>query len=142
DLAGGHQPMTSDDGRYSIVYNGELFNFPALRRDLEAAGHRFRTSCDTEAILRAFETWNADAWRRLEGMFAVAIWDHRARTLHLARDPLGIKPLVYTLENGGLAFGSELKALAPVPNLAWTPRDESIDAYFAFGHVLAPHTIY
>jgi len=142
DLAGGHQPMTSDDGRLAIVYNGEIFNFPALKRELEAAGHRFRTSCDTEAILRGFQTWGDGVWPRLEGMYAVAIWDRAARTLRLARDPLGIKPLFYTLQQGGLAFASELKALAPVPGLAFTPRPESIDAFFGFGHVLAPHTIY
>ena len=142
DLAGGHQPMASDDGRLVIVYNGEIYNFPALRRELEAAGQVFRTTCDTEAILRGFQTWGAGVWPRLEGMFAVAIWDRVSRTLVLARDPLGIKPLFYTLQRGGLAFGSELKALGPVPGLAFTPRPESIDAYFGFGHVLAPHTIY
>jgi asparagine synthase (glutamine-hydrolysing) len=142
DVAGGHQPMTSDDGRYTLVFNGEIFNFPALRRDLEAAGQRFTTHSDTEAILRGFVQWNADVWRRLEGMFAVALWDRQTRTLHLARDPLGIKPLYYTAQGRGLAFGSELKALAPVPGLAFTPRAASIDAFFAFGHTLAPHSIY
>jgi asparagine synthase (glutamine-hydrolysing) len=142
DIAGGHQPMTSDDGRYAIVFNGEIFNFPALRRELEAAGHRFTTTADTEAILRGFVTWGPAVWARLEGMFAVALWDRAERCLHLARDPLGIKPLFYTLQDGGLAFASELKALGPVPGLAFSPRPESMDAYFAFGHVLAPHTIY
>ncbi|MGH7729958.1 MAG: asparagine synthase (glutamine-hydrolyzing), partial [Candidatus Eiseniibacteriota bacterium] len=142
DLAGGHQPMSSDDGRYTVVYNGELFNFPALRRELESAGHRFRTDSDTEAILRGFVQWQDDVWPRLEAMFAVAIWDRATRTLRLARDPLGIKPLYYSAQSGGLAFGSELKALFAVPGLAFTPRAASIDAYFAFGHTLAPHTIY
>ncbi|HEY2955050.1 MAG TPA: asparagine synthetase B, partial [Candidatus Eisenbacteria bacterium] len=122
DLAGGHQPMASDDGRYAIVYNGEIFNFPELRRELEGLGQRFRTTCDTEAILRGFERWGAGVWPRLEGMFAAAIWDRRERTLHLARDPLGIKPLFYTTHGRGLAFASELKALAPVPGAAFTPR--------------------
>jgi asparagine synthase (glutamine-hydrolysing) len=142
DVAGGHQPMSSDDGRYTLVYNGEVFNFPDLKRDLEAAGHRFRTRSDTEAILRGFVTWQDEVWARLEGMFTVALWDRESRTLRLARDPLGIKPLYYTAQAGGLAFGSELKALAPVPGLAFTPRAASIDAYFAFGHTLAPHSIY
>ncbi|HYM80002.1 MAG TPA: asparagine synthase (glutamine-hydrolyzing) [Candidatus Limnocylindria bacterium] len=142
DLAGGHQPMTSDDGRLSIVYNGEIFNFPELRRTLESEGHRFRTSCDTEVILRGYQSWGGDVWRRLEGMFAVAIWDHASRMLALARDPLGIKPLFYTVQQGGIAFASELKGLTPVPGLRFTPRAESVDAFFAFGHVLAPHTIY
>lgn len=142
DLAGGHQPMRSDDDRYVVVFNGEIVNFPELRHELEARGTRFRTSSDTEVVLHGFATWGHAVWARLEGMYAVALWDRSERTLHLARDPLGIKPLFYTLQNGGLAFASELKALAPVPGLAFTPRAESIDAYFAFGHVLSPNTIY
>jgi asparagine synthase (glutamine-hydrolysing) len=142
DLAGGHQPMTSESGRFDIVYNGEIFNFPDLKRELEGQGARFRTHCDTEAILLGFERWGGALWPKLEGMFAAAIWDRRERALHLARDPLGIKPLFYTLQGQAIAFASELKALVPVPGLAFTPRAESIDQYFAFGHVLAPHTIY
>lgn len=142
DLEGGHQPMESDDGRYSITFNGEIYNHPQLRRELEALGHRFRTNSDTESILRGFVAWGAGVWPRLEGMFAVAIWDRCSRTVHLARDPLGIKPLFYTLQNGGLAWGSELKTLYPVPGLAFTPRAKSMDEYFAFGHVLAPYSIY
>ena len=142
DVSGGHQPMTSDDGRYTLVYNGEMFNFPELRKELESLGHTFRTRSDTEAILRGFVQWGDDVWPRLEAMFAVALWDHATRTLRLVRDPLGIKPLYYTLQGGGLAFGSELKALVPVPGLMFTPRAAAIDAYFAFGHTLAPYTIY
>ena len=142
DVAGGHQPMTSEDGRYAIVYNGEIFNFPALKQELEAKGHVFRTTCDTEAILKGFVTWGEGVWPRLEGMFGAAIWDRVERRLTLARDPLGIKPMFYTLQHGGLAFGSELKALAPVPGLVFAPRPEAVDAFFGFGHVLAPHTIY
>ena len=142
DVAGGHQPMSSADGRYSITFNGEIFNHPALRRELESKGHTFRTHSDTESILRGFIEWGDGVWARLEGMFAVALWDRDTRTLHLARDPLGIKPLHYTLQRGGIAWGSELKTLHPVPGLSFTPRARSMDEYFAFGHVLAPHTIY
>ncbi len=142
DVAGGHQPMLSEDGRYAITFNGEIFNHPALRSDLEKAGHRFRTNSDTESILRGFMQWGPGVWSRLEGMFAVALWDRRERTLHLARDPLGIKPLHLSLQNGGLAWGSEIKALVPVPGLAFTPDASAMDQFFAFGHVLAPHTIY
>ena len=142
DLAGGHQPMQSDDGRFVITFNGEIYNHPALRRELESLGHRFRTNSDTESILRGFVSWGSGIWSRLEGMFAVAIWDRRSRTVHLARDPLGIKPLFYTLQNGGLAWGSELKTLTPVPGLRFSPRAKSMDEYFAFGLVLAPNTIY
>ena len=142
DLAGGHQPMESAERRYAITFNGEIYNYPQLRRDLEALGHVFRTNSDTESILHGFAAWGAAVWPKLEGMFAAAIWDRRSRTLHLARDPLGIKPLFYTLQNGGLAWGSELKALYPVPRLRFSPRARSMDEYFAFGLVPAPHTIY
>jgi asparagine synthase (glutamine-hydrolysing) len=142
DVAGGHQPMTSEDGRQVVTFNGEIFNHPALRRELEALGHRYHTNSDTESILRGFQQWGPGVWARLEGMFAVAIWDRSTRTLHLARDPLGIKPLHLTLQDGGLAWGSELKALVPVPGLSFTPDPAAMDQFFAFGHVLAPRTIY
>src|SRR5262245_27353238 len=98
DVAGGHQPMTSDDGRYVLTFNGEIFNHPELKAELESFGHRYHTSSDTESILRGFAQWGAGVWARLEGMFALALWDRRERTLHLARDPLGIKPLYWTLQ--------------------------------------------
>ena len=142
DVAGGHQPMVSEDGRYVITFNGEIFNHPALRSDLEKLGHRYRTDSDTESILRGFQQWGPSVWTRLEGMFAIALWDRRERTLHLARDPLGIKPLYLSLQNGGLAWGSELKALVPVPGLRFTPDPHAMDQFFAFGHVLAPRSIY
>jgi asparagine synthase (glutamine-hydrolysing) len=142
DVAGGHQPMVSEDRRYVLTYNGEIYNHPSLKSDLEKLGHRYRTHCDTESILRGFAQWGPDVWARLEGMFAVAIWDRRERRLHLARDPLGIKPLYVTLQNGGLAYASELKALVPVPGLRFTPDARAMDQYFAFGHVLAPNAIY
>ena len=142
DVAGGHQPMTSEDGRYVLTYNGEIYNHPALRAELESLGRRYRTNCDTESILLGFQQWGPGVWARLEGMFAAAIWDARERTLHLARDPLGIKPLYVSLQKGGLGYASELKALVPVPGFTFTPDARATDQYFAFGHVLAPHTIY
>lgn len=142
DVAGGHQPMVSDDGRHVVTFNGEIFNHPALRAELESLGHTFRSNSDTESILRGFQQWGPGVWAKLEGMFAIAIWDRHERTLHLARDPLGIKPLYWSLQNGGLAYGSELKALVPVPGLRFTPDARAMDQYFAFGHVLAPHSIY
>ena len=142
DVAGGHQPIHSDDGRYVITFNGEIYNHPALRRELESLGHRYRTNSDTETILRGFVQWGEGVWPRLEGMFAVAIWDRVARTLHLARDPLGIKPLYVTRQRGGLAWGSELKTLPAVPGLSFTPDPVAMDQFFAFGHVLAPRSIH
>ncbi len=142
DLSTGHQPMTSEDGRYVITFNGEIFNHPALKAELESLGHRFRTTSDTESILRGFAQWGPAVWAKLEGMFAVAIWDRREKTVHLARDPLGIKPFYVTRQNGGVAWASELKAFAPVPGLAFTPSARAMDEYLAFGHTLAPHSIY
>ncbi len=142
DVKGGHQPMSSGDGRFVVTFNGEIFNHPSLRSELEQLGHRFRTNSDTESILRGFQQWGPGVWARLEGMFAVALWDRFARTIHLARDPLGIKPLHVSFQNGGLAWASEIKALVPVAGLRFTPDARAMDQYFAFGHVLAPHTIY
>ena len=116
DVAGGHQPITTQDGRYSIVFNGEIYNHLDLRAELAAAGFAFRTRSDTETLLASFVHWQDDAWLRLEGMYAVAIWDHAARTLTLARDPLGIKPLYFTQQNDGIAFASEIRALKVLPD--------------------------
>ena len=113
DIEGGHQPILSPDHRYAIVFNGEIVNHPALRRELEG-GYRFQTDhSDTETVLAAFLRWGDDAWLRLEGMYAVAIWDKLTKSLTLARDPVGIKPLFFTEQAGGLAFASEITALRP-----------------------------
>jgi asparagine synthase (glutamine-hydrolysing) len=112
DVAGGQQPMLSDDGSLVIVYNGEVYNHQVLRRDLEAQGHRYRTRCDTETVLRLYEMIGTRAPTLLRGMFAFAIWNSRARELFLARDRLGVKPLYATLTaDGCLYFASEIKAL-------------------------------
>lgn len=112
DLAGGGQPMISEDGRLVIVFNGEIYNYPALRRELETGhGRRFRTNCDTEVLLHLYEVFGGGFVSRLRGMFAFAIWDRAERTLFMARDHLGQKPLFYHAGPGGLAFGSEVKAV-------------------------------
>lgn len=140
DVAAGHQPMDSPAGRYAIVFNGEIYNHLEVRRDL--ADYPFRTHCDTETILAAFARWGNDAWGRLEGMFAVAVWDRQTRTLTLARDPLGIKPLYISEQNGGLSFASELKALMLLPDHEFTRDDRAVHDYFTFGHVRRPRTIW
>jgi len=137
----GHQPMTSRDGRYSIVCNGEIFNHLELRRELEP-DFRFDTRSDIETLLASFIRWGDDAWLRLEGMYAVAIWDRQSKTLTLARDPLGIKPLFVSQQLGGIAFGSEISALRVVPGFAFDVDDAGIGDFFRFGHVLGPRTIY
>ncbi len=112
DISGGHQPMSSDDGSLHIVYNGEVYNHLSLRAELERAGHRYRTNCDTETVLRLFEQRGATAAEHLRGMFAFAIWNQRSGELFLVRDRLGIKPLYYTVvDDGSLYFASEIKAL-------------------------------
>jgi asparagine synthase (glutamine-hydrolysing) len=142
DLADGHQPIFSPDRRYAIVFNGEIMNHPALRRELEA-GYAFQTDhSDTETILAAYLKWGDDAWLRLEGMYAVAIWDKHARSLVLARDPLGIKPLFFTEQAGGLAFASEISALRALPDHRFDLDEDGVDDFFCFGHTLPPRTIF
>lgn len=142
DIDGGHQPMETPDGRYAIVFNGEIFNHLEVREPLIAAGYEFVTHSDTETILAAFARWGNDAWAKLEGMFAVAIWDRQQRSLTLARDPLGIKPLYISEQGGGLSFASELKALRLVPGHSFEVDDRAVHDYFRFGHVRRPRSIF
>ncbi|MGH9141257.1 MAG: asparagine synthase (glutamine-hydrolyzing), partial [Vicinamibacterales bacterium] len=132
DLSTGHQPIHNEDRSVWIVFNGEIYNFRELRRELESAGHRFYTSTDTEVIVHAYDQWGKDAIRRLRGMFGLAIWDTTSRTLLVARDRIGIKPMHYASLNGRLYFGSELKSLLQAPDL---PRDldpGAFDHYLSF----------
>jgi asparagine synthase (glutamine-hydrolysing) len=137
DLAGGDQPIANEDGTITVVQNGELYNYPELRLELQRAGHRFRTSCDTEVLVHLYEREGEAFARRLRGMFAVALWDAPRRRLVLARDRYGIKPLYYREENGGLEFASELRSL---------PRGEidldALEAFLAFNSIPAPLTIF
>ena len=142
DIPGGHQPMSCHAGRYQIVFNGEIYNHSELRKPLIQRGFEFRTSSDTETILAAFAIHGNDAWAMLEGMFAVAIWDSHERQLTLARDPLGIKPLYFTEQMGGVAFASELKALRVLPGHRFTINDRAVHDYFSFGHVRRPRSIF
>src|SRR5262249_39878280 len=113
----GHQPMSTPDGRYTITYNGEIYNFRELRIELEALGYQFRSTGDTEVVLYAFGEWGERAFLRLNGMFALALWDRHERTLLLARDRYGIKPLYYTRSASVFAFGSEIKAILAQPSI-------------------------
>jgi asparagine synthase (glutamine-hydrolysing) len=142
DIEGGRQPILSPDGRYAIVFNGEIVNHPLLRRELEG-GYEFKTDhSDTETILAAFLRWGDDAWLKLEGMYAVAIWDKLAKSLTLARDPIGIKPLFFTEQQGGLAFASEITALRDLPDHRFDLDEDGVDDFFCFGHTLPPRTIF
>ncbi|WP_446810201.1 XrtA/PEP-CTERM system amidotransferase [Methylomonas sp. 2BW1-5-20] len=143
DLSSGQQPMHSQDGDVVLTYNGEVYNFPELREELEALGYSFRTHCDTEVILYAWQAWGESCVERLRGMFAFAIWDRPRQTLFLARDRLGVKPLFYAeLSNGQFIFGSELKALKQHPLLPKDVDPTAIEDYFGFGYIPDPKTIY
>ncbi len=139
----GAQPMVSASGRYVISYNGEVFNFLDLRRELEAAGDRFRGGSDTEVMLAGFARWGIEATaKRLIGMFALALWDRETRRLTLVRDRLGIKPLYYLVRDDLLLFGSELKALRAAPGWRPTLDRDALVGYLRHNYVAAPHSIY
>jgi asparagine synthase (glutamine-hydrolysing) len=141
DPEGGHQPMANEDGTVRVVFNGAIYNHAELRTELERRGHRFRTRCDTEAIVHAWEEWGATCVARFNGMFAFAVWDARRQQLLLARDRLGIKPLYVWQGREGVVFGSELKAVLAVP---WVPREldyEAIDDFLTYEYVPAPLSV-
>src|SRR5919198_1296285 len=132
DLSTGHQPIHNEDRTIWVVFNGEIYNFCELRDKLTAAGHSFYTASDTEVIVHAYEEWGTAAIGGLRGVFGLAIWDDRSRTLLMARDRIGIKPLHYATVNGRLYFGSEIKSLLEAPDL---PRDldvKALDHYLSF----------
>jgi asparagine synthase (glutamine-hydrolysing) len=137
DLVTGRQPMSSDDGAAQIVFNGEIYNFRAVRAELQASGHRFRTQSDTEVILRAWEADGERCVERLRGMFAFAIWDARRRRLFLARDRLGKKPLYYWRGGGALVFASEIKALLCHPGPGRAVDWPALHHYLAYGYTPA-----
>ncbi len=142
DLAGGKQPIHNEDHTVWVVFNGEIYNFPELRRGLEARGHQFYTHSDTEVIVHLYEEMGADCVKKLRGMFAIALYDTKRDTLLLARDRLGKKPLHYALHQGRLLFGSEIKTiLALHPELAEVDS-EGLLQYFYFGYIPDPHTAF
>ncbi|BAZ94696.1 amidotransferase 1, exosortase A system-associated [Thiohalobacter sp. COW1] len=143
DLSGGHQPLFNEDGSVAVVYNGEIYNFHELTDELIKAGHRFRTRCDTEVIVHAWEEWGEACVERFRGMFAFAIWDRNHQTLFLARDRLGIKPLHYALlPDGRLLFASEIKSLLCDPVLSREIDPYAVEDYFAFGYIPDPRSIF
>lgn len=142
DLAGGKQPIHNEDRTVWVVFNGEIYNFPELRRDLEGRGHQFYTHSDTEVIVHLYEEMGADCVKKLRGMFAIALYDEKQHSLLLARDRLGKKPLHYALHQGRLLFGSEIKTiLALRPELAEVDH-EGLLQYFYFGYIPDPHTAF
>jgi asparagine synthase (glutamine-hydrolysing) len=142
DLERGQQPMCNEDGSVWIVFNGEIYNYPELRGELESRGHEFRTHSDTEAIVHLYEDFGEGCFQRLRGMFALAIWDHPQQQLLLARDRLGIKPLFYGTGQDGIVFGSELKCIVGSRLVGLQIDPTAIADLFAFYYIPGPKTIY
>ena len=142
DVGRGHLEVFNEDGSVAIVFNGEIYNFQDLRRELEAKGHRFATRSDTETIVHLYEEEGVDCVRRLRGMFAFALWDARKSRLFLARDRFGKKPLFYTAKDGGLVWASELQALKADPSFDRTLDPVALDLYLSLQYIPSPRTIY
>jgi asparagine synthase (glutamine-hydrolysing) len=154
DLGGGHQPISNDRQDCSIVFNGEIYNFQELRKELEDKGYRFKTRTDTEVVLRAYEEWGDDCLNRLRGMFALAIYDSRPgrngageifrgrSRLLLARDRVGKKPLYYYRDEDRIIFGSEIKAILADPSVKAQVRRSILPLYLSYGYVPAPYTFF
>ena len=141
DLAGGQQPFSNETDTVQLVANGEIYNFPALRDQLEACGHAFRSRSDIEVLVHAYEQWGVGFLDRLRGMFALALWDANNRTLLAARDRAGEKPLYWTLTSRGLLLASEVKALLVRPEVTRELDPEAVDQFLTYEYVIAPRTI-
>src|SRR5437763_1002121 len=142
DLESGQQPMTTADGRYTIVFNGQIYNFRDLRRQLESQGARFHTRSDTEVLLEAYAAWGRESLEKLRGMFAFAIWDKQERTLFAARDRIGLKPFYYAQVGARFAFASEMKSLLLLPGLERKLNCAALDDYLTYLYVPPPQTIF
>jgi asparagine synthase (glutamine-hydrolysing) len=141
DLNGGDQPFVSEDGDTAIAFNGEIYNHLEIRRELEAAGHRFRSNCDTETVLRAFLEWDTACFSRMRGMFAAALWTESFKRLVLLRDRMGIKPLYYYRRGDDVYFGSELKAILEHPDVPRQMDLKALDSYLSVNYLPGPQTL-
>lgn len=142
DLGGGKQPIYNEDGRFVVVFNGEIYNFRELMEQLQARGHVFKTVCDTEVIVHLYEEMGDECVQHLRGMFGFAVWDTQRRRLFVARDRLGIKPLYYTQMGGGLVFGSEIKALLQHPDVRPRMDLQGLNNFLSLKYVPAPQTMF
>lgn len=143
DLEGGHQPLANEDGTVWVAYNGEIYNFPELKAELEGRGHRFRTRTDTETIVHSYEEWGEDCVRRFRGMFAIALWDEKEQKLILIRDRIGVKPLYYALlDDNTLIFGSEIKAILAHSRVKRELDHEALDLFLTVEYVPSPLSIF
>src|SRR5712692_9923138 len=142
DLSGGHQPLSNEDGTIWIVFNGEIYNYQALRSELITKGHAFKTKSDTEVIIHLYEEFGPDCVQHLRGMFAFAIWNRNTKTLFVARDRLGIKPLYYKLTPDRLLFGSEIKAVLAHGGINPEFNRAALPEYLAFGYLSGEESFY
>lgn len=142
DISSGHQPMQTENGRYTLVFNGEIYNYLELRAELEKSGHSFKTDSDTEVVLNMYLKFGHDCARKLNGIFAFAIWDNEKRTLYIARDHMGIKPLYYHLNRSKLTFASEIKAIFENPNVVAKCNMDTVPEFFMFRHVSGTNTLF
>jgi len=138
----GNQPMSNEDGSIWITYNGEIYNFQEIKEDLEKKGHQFKSNTDTEVIIHAYEEYGHNCLSLFNGMFALGIWDSNKRELFLARDRIGVKPLVYYQDKDKFIFASELKAILPYPEINKEVSEEAISHYLSFGYVPTPLCIF
>ncbi|HEV2454140.1 MAG TPA: asparagine synthase (glutamine-hydrolyzing) [Verrucomicrobiae bacterium] len=142
DLSGGHQPMSDAEGTVQVVFNGEIYNFRELRRDLESRGHKFRTRSDTEVIVHGYKQWGTEVFNRLNGMFGIAIWDVKRRRLVVARDAMGIKLIYYRIENGQLSFGSEIRPVLAAGDSKPKISPAAVSLFLRFRYTPSPLTIF
>ena len=142
DIEGGHQPMSDEDESIRVVFNGEIYNFPELRRELEGFGHVFRTRCDTEVIVHGYKQWGDQILDRLNGMFGLAIWDDRKRRLVIARDAFGIKPIYYKIEGGKVSFGSEIRSILAVAGESPEPDPTAMNLFLRYRFTPSPYTVF
>jgi len=142
DLAGGHQPMSDPEESVWVIFNGEIYNFPELKRELEGHGHVFRTTSDTEVIVHGYKQWGKEVLNRLNGMFGLAIWDTHKRRLIVARDPFGIKLIYYKIENGRVCFGSEIRPILAATNDGAEVDPGSLNLFLRYRFTPSPYTMY
>jgi asparagine synthase (glutamine-hydrolysing) len=142
DLSSGHQPMFNEDGQVAVVYNGEIYNYKDIQKELKLKGHIFKTNCDTEVIVHAYEEWGAESVKRFIGMFAFILWDERKKAAWIVRDRLGIKPLYYCWDGESFICSSEVKPLLSTGLVKPEINEKVVDAYCTLGYVPGPETMF
>jgi asparagine synthase (glutamine-hydrolysing) len=142
DLETGDQPITNEEGNLVLTYNGEIYNYKGLKKELEELGHHFSTTSDSEVVVHAFEEWGEEMFDKLRGMFAFAIYNKETKAVFLARDFFGIKPLHYTLIDNDLCYASEIKSLLHFPGYKRELNTDALEAYLSFQYSALPETFF